>query len=101
MTNGWNTVGPITTKQKAPSSGINTMTQAYGKPFCKDICSRYSSGRPIGKAYETHHFCTRCGVWLEHSTCPIVKLTPRCPCCKMRVKTKSVKRKYPTIGIVG
>jgi len=65
-----------------------------GQAHCKDICNRFSSGRPFGKVYLTHYRCSWCDVYLLHDKCAIVKGTPRCPCCKRRVKTKTVRRTY-------
>lgn len=96
----------IRAKNKAPKSGVSS-TVSMGRQYCKDICQRFSSGRPTGPAYKTHHLCRNCGssygVWFKHEVCPIVKGTPRCPCCKRRVKTKSQKsdaqlgKKIPTV----
>jgi hypothetical protein len=100
MEGSWNIIGPITTRGKVPKTNTNNMSQQFGKQHCKDICDRFSSGRPIGKAYLTHHYCSICAKWLTHDVCPIVKLTPRCPCCKKRVRTKTIKT-YNTVVEMG
>ncbi len=83
----------ILSKWKAPKSGRG-FGFTVGKRFCKDICHRYSNGRPIGNAYKTHYYCSFCAVWMLHDVAIIMSKTPRCPCCKQRVKTKTSKSKY-------
>ena len=52
---------------------------------------RYCKGRGSGRRYETHVFCSKCGighgVWMKKES---MKANLRCPCCNFlpRMKTK-------------
>lgn len=69
-----------------------------GIRYCKGICSALYDfpiikglGRGSGRRYETHVFCSKCGighgVWMKKES---MKANLRCPCCNFlpRMKTK-------------
>jgi hypothetical protein len=72
--------------------------------FCKGICGNYAKqGKRGAKPYTTHVYCSRCGangVWILREDAP----KNRCPCCKMKVRSKSFKQnsgKYNTVVELG
>ena len=96
--------GKIGGRWPAPKSGTNTMCQQYGKQYCKGICGGLSNkGKRGKKPYLTHIYCSRCGangVWILREDAP----KNRCPCCKMKVRSKSFKQnsgKYNTVVELG
>ncbi len=75
--------------------GVHMLATKQGK-YCRGLCARFAQGRPIGKVYETHDLCRSCGnnygIWILKKDVIVSKLGQRrCPCCNMRVKTKSSK----------
>ncbi len=84
-------MGKIGGRWKAPKSGRG-FGYTSGKTYCKGVCSNFKNN-PVATLpkYLNHVFCSRCGkvgVWMLKESV----VNNRCPCCKMRVRTKNFKQ---------
>lgn len=72
----------------------NYATAKSNTTHCKGICHRFKTPRPVGvkgkDPFETHRYCRKCTEWFDKKN--VYKLA-YCPCCHMRVATKSRKSK--------